>query len=733
MSCGRKKILILVLSLVVILSGFSNLAYADEAVEAGEHQRNDVIELPDFVFPSEESYTIIYKLNGGTNHAANPSNYTKSTSTITLEEPVKAGYVFKGWYSDKNYTKQIKYIKKGTTGNKTLYAKWSKEKYSITYHLNGGENNSKNPSSYQITTENIKLQNPVRTGYVFEGWYSDASYTNRVKTIPKGSTGERILYAKWKAKSYKITYKLNGGKNNDDNPTKYTIETESITLENPRKAGYKFKGWYKDSKYKQQVKTIKKGSTGTKTLYAKWETRKYTIKYKLDGGKNNSKNPSSYRVTTADIKLQKPSRSGYTFKGWYLDNTFAKESKVTSIEKGSTGNKTLYARWEPKKYTITYHLNKGTNHEENPRTYTMKEEVIFREPTRKGYTFSGWYKDKKLTKRIISIPKGKKGKVEVYAKWTKQHIGAVELPDDYLNVLDYGATPDDKTNDTKAFFEALLEAGQNALYDKGCSTVYVPAGVYRVSPSDAYSRESGIYVWSNTKLIMDNEAILYVEGSNRPNYAVIKSFVAENITIQGGKIQGERYSHKGNKGESGHGISILGCKNVVLKDMFIASNWGDGIYLGTWYDSGAKIYTGNKKITVKRCEITDNRRNNISIIDADNVTIERCYISDAHGTAPQCGICIEPNKGSCSGDEICSNILIKDTTITAYLGKDEVNYWCFMTTANGGSPDAHPEYVTAKKIKFENCKFNGYVGNYSGNQLTVDKKTKFNGTFVNWR
>ena len=167
--------------------------------------------------------------------------------------------------------------------------------------------------------------------------------------------------------------------------------------------------------------------------------------------------------------------------------------------------------------------------------------------------------------------------------------------------------------------------------------------------------------------------------------------------------------------------------------MSVASNWGDGIYLGTWYDSGSGIYTGNDKITIKRCEIKDNRRNNISIVDADNVTIERCDISGANGTAPQCGICIEPNKGSSSGDEICSNILLKDTTISAYKNINAINYWCFMTTAKGNNPQEHTNYVTAKGIRFMNCTFNGYVGNYSGNNLTVDKNTRFNGTFVSWR
>ena len=74
------------------------------------------------------------------------------------------------------------------------------------------------------------------------------------------------------------------------------------------------------------------------------DNTKYTIKYNLNGGKNNKKNPSCYYVTTKTIKLKKPTKKGYTFKGWYTDKQC--EDKVTSIKKGSCGKKTLYAKWE---------------------------------------------------------------------------------------------------------------------------------------------------------------------------------------------------------------------------------------------------------------------------------------------------------------------------------------------------------------------------------------------------
>lgn len=76
------------------------------------------------------------------------------------------------------------------------------------------------------------------------------------------------------------------------------------------------------------------------------DNMKYAIKYNLRGGRNNKKNPSYYYSTSKTVKLKKPTRKGYTFKGWYADKKYKK--KVTAIKKGSFGKKTLYAKWKKK-------------------------------------------------------------------------------------------------------------------------------------------------------------------------------------------------------------------------------------------------------------------------------------------------------------------------------------------------------------------------------------------------
>ena len=93
------------------------------------------------------TYQISYILNGGTNSSQNFAGYYAGTERA-LENPIKKGYLFKGWYLDSKFKKQFEQIQADTTGNIKLYAKWSKETYPINYALDGGKNNSSNPKSY---------------------------------------------------------------------------------------------------------------------------------------------------------------------------------------------------------------------------------------------------------------------------------------------------------------------------------------------------------------------------------------------------------------------------------------------------------------------------------------------------------------------------------------------------------------------------------------------------------
>ncbi|MDY6367982.1 MAG: InlB B-repeat-containing protein, partial [Clostridia bacterium] len=203
---------------------------------------------------------------------------------------------------------------------------------------------------------------PAKTGYTFGGWYDNSSFTGSAVTeILTTDTGAKTFYAKWTANTYAVTLNTNGATSCAE-LTSYTYGV-GATLPTPTKKGYTFGGWYENSSLSgSKVTSISTTDIGDKVYYAKWTIVTYNITYYLNGGNNAASNPTTYKVTTATITLADATKTGYTFGGWYSNSSFT-GSKVTKIAKGSTGNKTLYAKWTARTdiaYTVKHYLQNVT-------------------------------------------------------------------------------------------------------------------------------------------------------------------------------------------------------------------------------------------------------------------------------------------------------------------------------------------------------------------------------------
>ena len=373
----------------------------------------------DTIDEEPETYEIQYELFDGENHAENPVSYQEGAE-IHLQDPQKEGYQFKGWYLDSDQKEYISEISPERKGNLRLYAKWIPIEYNITYHLDGGNNNRRNPQSYNIESSEISLRDPVKIGYIFLGWYLENTFENPITAIPEQGLGDYEVYAKWELATYQLTYSVGeGAVNSENNPEEYQITSPVINFEAPERNGYLFRGWYLDSNYKIAIPQLQEGSFGNKLLYAKWTPIKYKISYVLNGGENHSSNPKEYDITTKTITLKKGTRTGYDFKGWFTEPEF--ENQITEIPQGSTGEIKLYAKWELIKYKLTYvGIDKKDAHL-NPEIYDVKTETInLKEPTKDHYVFLGWYSDNNYKNKIESIPKGSIGSKTIYARWTAE-------------------------------------------------------------------------------------------------------------------------------------------------------------------------------------------------------------------------------------------------------------------------------------------------------------------------
>ena len=225
------------------------------------------------------TYSIVYKLNGGTQASNQVASIKKGKSirVSKLKKPTRSHFKFAGWYANKALTKKATKLKGvSNVAKRTVHAKWKRTSYGIIYSMGGGIFSGAYPTSIAVgkTLSASKLSRPVRNGYTFKGWYVDRA----LKTKPKKLSGvadsaKRTVYAKWEPNTYSITYEANGGSLPSSAQKSYQSSEGASTLPAPSRAGYSFIGWYADADLTTLVTGIPANAYGDKKLYARWEER----------------------------------------------------------------------------------------------------------------------------------------------------------------------------------------------------------------------------------------------------------------------------------------------------------------------------------------------------------------------------------------------------------------------------------------------------------------------------
>ena len=334
-------------------------------------------------------YQVKYNCNGGSGTMANTDHVYDAEKNLRKNTCSRTGYSFAGWSRTTDGNKEFndeESVKNLTTVNNdvvTIYAKWTSNKYTITFNANGGDawssTTCSSPSKLSGTTctkeitydgEYGTLPTPERTGYTFKGWYKESSFTNKVESTTKVSTtSNHTLYAKWEANTYAITFNVNSGKawNSTTCASPYSLSGTTCkktvlydgtygSMPTPTKTGNTFGGWYKESSFTNKVESSTKVSTASNhTLYAKWTSNKYTITFDVNGGKawnsTTCTSPSTLSGTTCKKTvtyngdfgtLPTPTKTDSTFSGWYMGTTKITSTSIVSI----TANTTLVAKWE---------------------------------------------------------------------------------------------------------------------------------------------------------------------------------------------------------------------------------------------------------------------------------------------------------------------------------------------------------------------------------------------------
>lgn len=258
------------------------------------------------------------------------------------------------------------------------------EAYDITYVLNGGTNNPRNPAAYE-KDDYIDLLAPTRTGYTFLGWFLDKNFKKSADN-PDTSKGSKLtFYAKWEARTYTVKYSGgDGAKLTGDSQIQVKYGTKyPKMLATATRNGYKFAGWYTLAEGGNKVtggKTFfKPENPGNAVLYAHWTPVKYKITYRLNGGKLKKKTPVTYTMKEG-AQLPVPAKTGYSFTGWKVITSDGKTAVAggKTISGGNYGNVTLQATWKANVYKLIIHENKkgAADRTCSPdRLYTYEEVV----------------------------------------------------------------------------------------------------------------------------------------------------------------------------------------------------------------------------------------------------------------------------------------------------------------------------------------------------------------------
>lgn len=408
------------------------------------------------------SYTVRFACDGGKTKDGEALSAIKVCNGDILEAPeqiYKEGYVFKGWYTDEICSEEnkFKFGRQTITVDTILYAKWDTFCPTISFSSNiaGGALESVKVNYNEVFA---RPGDPTLEGYTFDGFYANEELTTSFD-FSKAITKDTTIYLKWNINSYTVTFDPDGG-SIVSGKNQVTVKYNSL-IEAPvcSKVGAEFAGWYIDPDKTVLFDFANDKVKGNMTLYAKWANNLLTVKFdsgcdiKIDDRKINYN-------TTLGVNFPSVDREGYKLIGWYKEESF--KNKVTdatifndsNFENLSTEKvTTLYAKWSPITYTVSYNPNGGAGTmTDNELSYDEKNQLNENTFVKTGCRFIGWatsadgdvlYGDKATVKNLTTEDGAI---VYLYAKWEKvdyrisyEFNGGVKIdggnyPVDYYNI-----------------------------------------------------------------------------------------------------------------------------------------------------------------------------------------------------------------------------------------------------------------------------------------------------------
>lgn len=361
-------------------------------------------------------YTITLDGNGGT--PAKPTVTGVYESPLgTLPVATRPGYNFDGWYTAaEGGTKITSATVYTLTNGTTYYAHWSLASFTVTFDAVGGTASKPN-ITVTFTGKYGELPMATRPGFEFDGWYMGKNGEGEMITADSvvNIVKDTILYAKWNANTYTISFDVNGGIGGyEDRDILFDSPYGSLPI--PGKPGYAFVGWYTELEGGTRVTDITKVFVPSNhTLYAHWEPGKFAVTLDANGGITPQE---VLTVTYLELygELPVPTRVGYTFIGWWTEAEGGQQI-VSSTVVEIIQNQTLYAHWSVNTYTVSFETFCNESFAPVRIVFDTPYGSLPR-PDKRGYTFVGWYTESEGGQHITETSTLKIGEDStLYAHW----------------------------------------------------------------------------------------------------------------------------------------------------------------------------------------------------------------------------------------------------------------------------------------------------------------------------
>lgn len=335
-------------------------------------------------------FTISFDSNGGSGSMSDQSCVKDTSQTIDANAFTREGYSFDGWMlapsseSTIDDEASVDSVYSGASASPgdtiTLYAKWTKQKYTVTFDANGGNGGWSQQMEYGAT---ITAPTVTREGHSFAGWLPSVV----ASTVPIGGA---TYTAQWTVNQYTATFDANGGNGGTSKTQNYGTALAAPTVS---REGYAFSSW------SPSVPSTMPASNNTYT--AQWTPNTYTVTLNRDPVSSGTGSvTATYGVAMPTITP--PGRTGYAFGGYYAGTkgigTKYYNANGTSAHVWDKANNTttLYAKWTANTYVVTFDANGGSFPAGTPTTLTVEYDAKYNKngnfpvPTRAGYTLLNW-------------------------------------------------------------------------------------------------------------------------------------------------------------------------------------------------------------------------------------------------------------------------------------------------------------------------------------------------------